>query len=156
MIHAWSELADLAEENFDAAREKLIDVLHDYQGYTDERVVVVFDAWKVVGGRGSREERDELLVVFTTENETADHYIERRAMEIAKSHPVKVVTSDMTEQRLTAGSGALVYSAGRFREVIAEIATKIWQEYQLKAEFDIPNRPMANLGELEKKKGTSQ
>ena len=156
VIHAWPELAELAEVNFEAAREKLIDVLHDYQGYTNERVIVVFDAWKVIGGRGSREERENLVVVFTKEDETADRYIERRAMELTKSHPVKVVTSDMVEQRLTSGSGALVYSAGRFREVIAEIATQIWQEYQLKADINVPNRPLAGLGELEKNKLKSQ
>ena len=144
VIHAWPELAELARINFDAAREKLIEVFHDYQGYTEEQVILVFDAWKVVGGTGSREEQDRLTVVFTRENETADRYIERRVRELAGNHPVKVVTSDLAEQMQTYGSGAMVYSARRFREIIAEIATQIWQDYARKADPMIPNRPLAD------------
>ncbi len=152
VIHAWPELAELAAVNFAAAREKLIDVLHDYQSFTEEQVVIVFDAWKVVGGRGSREERDNLFVVFTKEHETADHYIERRAMELVEHHPVKVVTSDTIEQRLTSGSGALVYSAGRFQEVLAEVGAQIWEEYRRGTAPDHPFYPMSELGKLRERK----
>lgn len=145
VVHAWPELAELAKISFDAAREKLIEVLHDYQGYTGEQVILVFDAWKVVGGAGSRSEQDQLTVVFTREHETADRYIERRAMELAGTHPVKVVTSDAAEQMLASGSGALVYSARRFREIIAEIAAQIWQDYERKTDPVIPHRPMAEF-----------
>lgn len=144
VIHAWPELAELAKVSFDGARDKLTEVLLNYQGFTGEAVELVFDAWKVPSGTGSRQETAGVTVVFTREQETADRWIERRAMELAREHPVKVVTSDQAEQMLASGTGALVYSARRFREIIAEVGREIMATWQRQADAPEPNRPMAD------------
>lgn len=52
MIFAWDALKDLARENLDAARQRLMDILSNYQGYKQCRLVLVFDGYKVKGNPG--------------------------------------------------------------------------------------------------------
>lgn len=145
VIHAWPELAELANVNFDAAREKLIEILKDHGGFTAERIEVVFDAWKVTGGSGSQIDDEGVTVVFTRENETADRWIERRSGELARRHPVRVVTSDQAEQMMAAGSGALVFSARRFRQIVTEVRDAAMAEHQRRSGPQIPYRPLQNV-----------
>ena len=44
MIFAWPELKDMARDNLDAARQRLLDILSNYQGYRKCRLVVVLTA----------------------------------------------------------------------------------------------------------------
>ena len=81
VLGAWPELSKgkpLAD-----ARDALIHRLHDYAGYSGQRVILVFDAWQSDRMQRSIEERGPLTVVFTQKGETADHYIERRCDEYA-------------------------------------------------------------------------
>ena len=61
----------------DAARNKLMETLSNYQGYTSQRVILVFDAYKVEGFPGEVTKWHNIDVVFTKEAETADQYIEK-------------------------------------------------------------------------------
>ena len=106
----------MARENLDAARKQLCDLLSNYQGLKKNRVIVVFDAYKVKGGLGSVERYHNIHVVYTKEAETADAYIEKATYEIGKTHRVKVATSDGPEQLIILGHGALRLSASAFRE----------------------------------------
>lgn len=51
IIFAWQELKELAEINIDSARDKLIEKLANYQGYKGCKLILVFDAYKVRGGK---------------------------------------------------------------------------------------------------------
>lgn len=144
VIHAWPDLKDLASVSFDGAREKLMEILKDYQGYTGEDVTVVFDAYRVSGGSGSHSRSGRLEVVFTRENETADRYIERRAMELSGTCQVKVVTSDQAEQMLALGTGALVYSSRRFLEILGEVRRQGLADLERRTEREEPNRPFSD------------
>ena len=53
IIHAWPELEDLTAVSLESARVKLMDILSNYQGMTDETVIVVFDGYLVKGSEGS-------------------------------------------------------------------------------------------------------
>ena len=53
IIHAWEDLSTLAREDLDGARAKLIDLLRNYQSWRGCQVIVVFDAYKVKGGKGA-------------------------------------------------------------------------------------------------------
>ena len=53
MIFAWEELKALAQEDLSAARKTLMDLLSNYQGFRKNRVILVFDAYKVPQGTGS-------------------------------------------------------------------------------------------------------
>ena len=47
VIFAWDDLKALAAVNIDSARDKLIDVMSNYQGYVGCELILVFDAYKV-------------------------------------------------------------------------------------------------------------
>lgn len=47
VIHAWPELQELAQENMDLARIRLLDALSSYQALKKNRIIVVFDAYQV-------------------------------------------------------------------------------------------------------------
>ena len=111
IIFSWEELNELAKDSLDGARMKLMEELCNYQGYTKQHVIVVFDAYKVKGNPGSVEKYHNIHVVFTKEAETADMYIEKVTHEIGKKHKVTVATSDGLEQVIIMQQGALRLSA---------------------------------------------
>ncbi len=115
IIHAWDDLSALARVDLDGARKRLMDLLCSYQGWRRCHVILVFDAYKVKGGRGSVERYHNIHVVYTKEAETADMYIEKTTYEIAKDHRVRVATSDALEQVIILGHGARRVSAREFR-----------------------------------------
>ncbi len=53
IIFAWEELKQLAEDNIMSARDKLMDILSDYQGFRKMTLILVFDAYKVEGNPGT-------------------------------------------------------------------------------------------------------
>ncbi|MBR3786890.1 MAG: TetM/TetW/TetO/TetS family tetracycline resistance ribosomal protection protein [Firmicutes bacterium] len=115
IIFAWDQLKELAKVSIDGAREALIEILANYQGYKKCRVIVVFDAYRVKGGERHFEKHEHVDVVYTAEAETADMYIEKTAHEKAKDYLVRVATSDRLEQMIIVGSGAFKVSADEFR-----------------------------------------
>lgn len=93
IIFAWDELKALAKDNLNMARDRLIDILCNYQGFKQCNLILVFDAYKVKGNVGSTEKIHNINVVYTKEAETADMYIEKITHEIGKKHRVRVATS---------------------------------------------------------------
>ncbi|MFI3169967.1 MAG: translation factor GTPase family protein [Faecalibacterium sp.] len=116
VLHAWDDLAKLAEENLETARQRLMDMLCNYQGFRKVKVILVFDAYKVKGNLGSVLQYHGIQVVYTKEAETADSYIERATHDMAKQHRVRVVSSDGAMQYIILGNGALRVSARTFRQ----------------------------------------
>lgn len=49
MIGGWPELSALSETGMQGARDRLLDMLADYQAFTGRRVIAVFDAYRVPG-----------------------------------------------------------------------------------------------------------
>ena len=120
IIFAWDALADIAREDLDAARRQLCDLLSSYAGYRKIRLVVVFDGYKRKGNPGEKYQWNNIQVVYTRENETADSYIESLVAEIGKNDYVKVATSDALVQLSAFRSGVLRMPA---RELMEEITT---------------------------------
>ena len=125
IIFAWDDLKELSKSSLDAARERLIHMLSNYQGYHKCHVIVVFDAYKVRGGAREVEQYHNLYVVYTREAETADMYIERATHELAKEHRTRVVSSDGAEQIIVMGHGALRVSARAFEEEVRAVEKEI-------------------------------
>ncbi|MCR5107683.1 MAG: TetM/TetW/TetO/TetS family tetracycline resistance ribosomal protection protein [Lachnospiraceae bacterium] len=119
IIYASKELHELAVKDIKAARDILMDILVDFQGFRRETVILVFDAYLVPGGSERVLRYQNIDVVFTKEAETADQYIERTAHEIRKKHRVTVATSDRVEQVIIMGSGSNRMSATDFWNEIA-------------------------------------
>ncbi|MDD2647448.1 MAG: TetM/TetW/TetO/TetS family tetracycline resistance ribosomal protection protein [Eubacteriales bacterium] len=107
IIFAWDELKKLSEKSLQDARQSLMDILANYKGYYPRETILVFDAYKVAGNTGSKEEYKGITVVYTKESETADSYIEKTVYDIGRKARVYVATSDGPEQMMILGSGAL-------------------------------------------------
>ena len=129
IIHAWEDRSALAREDLDGARAKLIDLLRNYQSWRGCQVIVVFDAYKVKGGKGAVEQLGDLYVVYTKEAETADMYIERTTYQLSRDNRVRVATSDGLEQMIILGHGAQRMSAAELKyetdQVMAQIRDTI-------------------------------
>lgn len=125
IIFAWEELRELSKISIDAAREALIDILSNYQGFRKCEVIAVFDAYKVKGGKEHTERHGNITVVFTAEAETADTYIERTTYEMKKKYRVRVATSDRLEQMIILGNDAFRVSASEFQEEVSAINDEI-------------------------------
>ena len=118
IVFAWDELNELAKDNIDAARDRLMDILCNYQAYMGMTLILVFDAYKVKGGIGQMLDYHNIHVVYTKEAETADQYIEKLAHNMGREHDVTVATSDGLEQLIIRGQGCKLWSA---REFYAEV-----------------------------------
>lgn len=118
IINAWPVFEKLRVESFEHARAKLIEILSNYQGSTDSRVIIVFDAHLVKGGSQKKELIDGIEVIFSQENETADNVIEKLVGTLPIQSKITVATSDWVEQTLVLGRGAVRMSA---RELFLEI-----------------------------------
>ena len=129
IIFAWNELKELAKSNLDAARNKLIDILCNYQAMKKCELIVVFDAYRVQNHATEFLDYQNIHVVYTKEAETADMYIERFAHEHGRKHYVRVATSDGLEQIIIVGQGCHLVSAREFEQEVKEVEEHLRREY---------------------------
>lgn len=129
IIFAWEELRSLAQINLDSARDRLMDIMSNYQGMLGGTLILVFDAYKVKGNPGSAMRYHNIYVIYTKEAETADQYIEKAVHEMADKYQVTVATSDALEQMIIWGAGALRMSAGELYEAVEAALRKLREEY---------------------------
>lgn len=121
VLGAWPELT--RGRPLSDARDELTRRLHDYAGYSGQKIILVFDAWQSDRMQRTEETHGALSVVFTQKSETADHYIERlcdanaRRVDMGRLE-LRVATSDGVEQTIVMGRGAIRLSS---RELIYEI-----------------------------------
>ena len=129
VIFAWEDLKELAKVNVEGARNKLMDVLCNYQGFKKCNLILVFDAYKVQGQELGVQKYHNIYVVYTKEAETADQYIEKVVHEIGRKYHVTVATSDNVEQVVTLGQGGKLLSARELRTEVEEVQRQIREEY---------------------------
>lgn len=120
IIFAWNDLAALAREDLEAARNKLCDILSNYAGFRKCYLVLVFDGWKTKGNPGEKLQYHNIQVVFTKEGETGDAYIESLVAQIGPNYAVRVASSDGLVQLASFRTGVLRMSS---RELLEEIET---------------------------------
>lgn len=130
IINAWTGIFN-KDNPLEDNRKILCDLLSDYQGYTDLRIVVVFDAHLVPEGKGSLLNHDKIKVVFTMSNQTADTFIQRFVVKNLYADKITVVTNDYMEQKTVLQKGALRMTAN---ELLNAIFTK--RKKSLKTEND--------------------
>jgi len=129
IIFSWNELKELAATNLDAARNKLLDSMCNYQAMKKCELIVVFDAYRVQNHATETFDYHNIHVVYTKEAETADTYIERFAHEHGRKHYVRVATSDRMEQVIIIGQGCHMVSAGEFEQEVKTQEELIRNEY---------------------------
>lgn len=128
IVFAWKELKTLAKDNIDAARDRLMDILCNYQAYCGMTLILVFDAYNVRGGIGRMMDYHNIHVVYTKEAETADQYIEKLAHRMGRDYDVTVATSDNVVQLIILGQGCKLWSAEDFELEVRRIEERIAED----------------------------
>ncbi len=127
IIGAWKELQVLKEHKLIDARDRLIELMADYQAYSGMRVIVVFDAY-LVPGIAHKVKQHNVEIIYTRAKETADDRIEKLTAELTtKRNKIYVATSDMAEQSVIFGNGALRKSAREFEIEMQDVRNQISQ-----------------------------
>lgn len=138
MIGAWPNLRPLQIRNqIGDARDLLLDILSNYSKFTGIEVKLVFDA-QFVPGITKKFDQYDVEVIFTSEDQTADSYIEKAVGEenyILSN--VYVATSDLAEQWIVFQKGAVRKSANELWKDIKEANEKIAKKTKL---FQSTNR----------------
>ena len=118
IINSWDSLKEKQKINLEEARDSLLEILAEYHHYSGIEIIVVFDAHLVKGNSGKEFDHKGIKVIFTRENETADHYIERTLDSLGRIKTIRVATSDWLEQQMVLSRGGIRISA---RELELEI-----------------------------------
>ncbi|QPC48020.1 NYN domain-containing protein [Mangrovibacillus cuniculi] len=141
IIGAWPELRDLKMKDLSAARDRLIELMAEYQGYTGFKIVIVFDA-HFVRDVERKKKNYGMDIIFTKENETADERIEKLAIELNnRKTQIHVATSDYTEQWAIFGQGALRKSA---RELLTDMGV-IQRKIEKSVKNNYQQKPISNI-----------
>jgi predicted RNA-binding protein with PIN domain len=126
VINSWPDLKQRKDFSFEAARQTLIDKLHNYGVFKACKIVLVFDAHKVMGNLEKKEEVNKnISVIFTKDGETADSYIEKQVNLLGRKCEIVVVTSDWLEQQTIFQRGAVRMSSLEFYNEVVKVEKSI-------------------------------
>ncbi len=129
IVFSWPELSELAKDNMEGARGRLMDILCNYQGMRKCNLILVFDAYRVKGHTTEVYDYHNIHVVYTKEAETADQYIEKFAHNHGQKYRVTVATSDALEQVIIRGAGCLLMSSRELEREIKEMEENLRKDY---------------------------
>ncbi|CAM9138788.1 unnamed protein product [Ectocarpus sp. 4 AP-2014] len=121
IIFHWSKCSIVADNgDLEGARRILVEELDTLAAMRGWTVTVVFDAYKRKGRARKYVTPNEIDVVFTSNGESADMYVERLTEQLKDSGcpNVMVATGDKLMQSLVVGAGAEVFSPDRIIEEI--------------------------------------
>lgn len=124
IINSWdafkSDISPLEDQ-----RDKLIDILTEYAHMTSEKIILVFDGYMVKKSPGAIYQHKSIIVVFTKEFETADHFIEKELDRMGRVRRIRVATSDNIEQQIILSRGGSRISAREFEIEVERSLNKI-------------------------------
>lgn len=120
IIHQWDFLKrEIESVSLESSRNKLISLLSEYQSWTGERVILVFDGRLTNHISLSKSQEFGLEIIFTSQKQTADSYIERFVYKNKNSNNILLVsTSDIQIQRIIFGMNAIPVSAERLKKMV--------------------------------------
>lgn len=137
IINHWQELKEESRHSLDSARNKLLDIMSNYQAFRGIKVIVVFDAHYVKNSMEKHEFYNEVEIVYTKESESADNYIERFVAEhSSEENIIRVATSDSLEQTVILGLGGARISARELKIEIKEASNKMDKNHINKLKYD--------------------
>lgn len=142
LLHFNEELDEMAKDDLFNAREKVINIVADFNGYVNAKCILVFDAYKNNNHIPEIIEKDNLTIVYTKIKQSADFYIQNKTKELAKDYRVTVVTSDLLEQMQVFAYGANRLSSKEFYERYNSL-----KKNNVKTSFK-PNKPFAQLKQI--------
>ena len=141
IINHWQYYKDVSR-NIENSRNKLIELLVEYQAYRGIKVVVVFDAHLVKGSLEKKETIVGVEVVYTKEHETADSYIEKQLDKIGRYEKVQVATSDGAIQQIVLARGGTRISA---QEMLLELENT---KKDIRTRTDKPRQKGTNIDQV--------
>ncbi len=141
IINQWQYYRDVSH-NIENSRNKLIELLVEYQAYKGLKVVLVFDAHLVKGSQEKKEMSSGVEVVYTKEHETADSYIEKQLDKIGRYEIVQVATSDRAIQQIVLARGGTRLTA---RELILELENT---KKDIRTKTDKPQQKGTNINQI--------
>lgn len=141
IINQWSYYRDISK-NIENSRNKLVELLVEYQAYRGIKVIVVFDAHLVKGSVEKKETVAGIEVVYTKEHETADSYIEKQLDKIGRYEHVQVATSDSAIQQIVISRGGTRISA---KEMILELENT---KKDIRTKTDKPRQKGTNIDQV--------
>lgn len=147
VIFSIEAFKQIAMEDMAAARDLLLDLLHDHQAYRQCEMIVVFDAYKVSDTKIKSYQDHKLHIVFTKHKQTADNYIESATHRLAKEFNVSVVTSDGLEQVIVIAQGAKRISSQEFYRQTKSMHQQEMQNYHTNTPR-FRHEPLAELRKL--------
>ena len=116
IIFGWPELRKLHGRRSSLARDALVKQLRDYQDWSGDNVVVVFD------GAGTKTtstaDPHDVQIFYARRGQSADSVIERLACKYAPRFPMTVATSDRLEMETANACGAACISPEDLRELL--------------------------------------
>lgn len=145
VINAWNDVFDLVNQSLEDCRDRLLYILSDYQGFKRIRVIVVFDAYMVKKGQKKEESFDNLQIIYTKENQSADIYIERFVYENSKDNVIRVVTSDYLEQRIVLQGGGARMTPRELKIDIEEMKRTVKSKVDRVQKVGNTNTIMSNI-----------
>lgn len=145
VIHHCSRLKQLAQHNFEAARDELVERVARFCSATDHIGKIVFDgadrnqALPELGAIAPR-----LEVAYSTRHKTADALIERWVYMTENRRDIVVVTADRGIRQLCQGLGALVMTPEHFltevRDVLSHSQTELHLAHRTHKRYTLEDR----------------
>ena len=114
LMYAIEEIKKIAAIDLISARDKVIDIVCDFQGYVGKECVLVFDAYRNNVSIPVVSKEYNIEIVYTKMNQTADMWIKQKAEELNDQYKIFVVTSDGLEQLKVFSSSSFRISCNEF------------------------------------------
>ena len=121
MIYSWPSLAQARAHSLFAAREQLISMLTNYQGYKGLSLMVVFDGNHRKDNPGSTSRNGSASIIYTPSGMNADSWIEKKTADLKGKFRVIAATSDALIQNSVISHGAIRISARELERQVLSV-----------------------------------
>ena len=114
LMYSIDEIKKIAANDLISARDKVIDIVADFQGYVAKDCILVFDAYRNNIPVPVVSKDCNVEIIYTKMGQTADMWIEQKAEELDERYRIFVVTSDGLEQLKVFSSSSFRISSKEF------------------------------------------
>jgi hypothetical protein len=151
VIGGWPELTAIMKQSPADARHLLLEALREYQSYTGQHIILVFDAYRSKGVKKT-ELFSGIEVRYTDYGQIADSLIESLVSKLAeRKESIGVVTSDWAQQQIVLGKGARRWSSREFILEIKKTSGKISKDAG-RTQLDRPTTELGSRIDLKARK----
>lgn len=127
IINQWTHLKkELETSGLEHARNELIEMMAEYQSFTGDKVIVVFDGYLTNNPQITKSNELGVEVIFSKHKQTADSLIERFVYkERGVGKTIFVASKDTALERIVFGLGCFIISPEKLEEMIKHVKSEI-------------------------------